>query len=50
MQMRASTQNRVLVTDIPPTLPTVAADANSIGEVIGNLIDVTQLNTATRVG
>ncbi|MDQ5982175.1 MAG: two-component system, OmpR family, sensor histidine kinase VicK [Patescibacteria group bacterium] len=39
MQMRASTQNRVLVTDIPPTLPTVAADANSIGEVIGNLID-----------
>lgn len=39
MQMRASTQNRVLVTDIPSGLPTVAADANSIGEVISNLID-----------
>lgn len=39
MQMRASTQNRVLVTDIPASLPTVAADVNSVGEVIGNLID-----------
>jgi signal transduction histidine kinase len=39
MQLRASSQNRVLVIDLPETLPTVAADANSIGEVIGNLLD-----------
>jgi len=39
MQLRASAQNRVLVVDIPENLPTVAADANSIGEVLGNLID-----------
>ena len=39
MQMRASAQNRTLVTDIPDTLPTVAADTNAIGEVLGNLID-----------
>lgn len=39
MQMRAQAQGRVLVIDIPEDLPTVAADANSIGEVMGNLID-----------
>ncbi|USN96216.1 MAG: HAMP domain-containing histidine kinase [Candidatus Nomurabacteria bacterium] len=39
MQMRASAQNRILVTDLPESLPTVAADANAIGEVLGNLID-----------
>lgn len=39
MQLRASAQNRVLAVDIPENLPTVAADANSIGEVIGNLLD-----------
>lgn len=39
MQMRASAQNRILVTDLPESLPTVAADANAVGEVIGNLID-----------
>lgn len=39
MQLRASAQNRVLVIDIPENLPTVAADSNSVGEVIGNLID-----------
>ena len=39
MQMRASAQNRVLVVDIPDNLPTVAADPNSVGEVMGNLID-----------
>lgn len=39
MQMRAGAQNRLLVADIPDDLPTVAADANAIGEVMGNLID-----------
>lgn len=39
MQMRASTQHRLLNVSIPDNLPTVAADKNSIGEVIGNLID-----------
>lgn len=39
MQMRASTQHRLLNISIPDNLPTVAADKNSIGEVIGNLID-----------
>lgn len=39
MQLRASTQNRLLVTDVPDNLPTVAADSNAIGEVLGNLID-----------
>ncbi len=39
MQRRANTQNRLLVADIPENLPTVAADANAIGEVMGNLID-----------
>ncbi len=39
MQLRASSQNRLLIVDIPDKLPTVAADANSIGEVMSNLID-----------
>lgn len=39
MKLRASTQNRLLTVNIPTDLPTVAADKNSITEVIGNLID-----------
>lgn len=39
MQLRASAQNRLLVADIPDTLPTVAADTAAIGEVLSNLID-----------
>ncbi len=39
MQMRASSQNRLLAVDIPSNLPTVAADRASISEVISNLID-----------
>lgn len=39
MQLRASAQNRVLVVDIPDTLPTIAADANAVSEVFSNLID-----------
>lgn len=39
MQLRAVSQNRLLTIDIPDTLPTVAADKNSIGEVMSNLID-----------
>ena len=39
MQLRASTQHRLLNVNIPNDLPTVAADHGSIGEVIGNLID-----------
>lgn len=39
MQMRAAAQNRMLSVDIPDTLPTVAADKNSVGEVLSNLID-----------
>jgi len=39
MELRARTQNRLLVTDIPDSLPTVAADANAVGEVLSNLID-----------
>lgn len=39
MQLRATAQNRLLVIDIPDTLPTVAADSNAVGEVLGNLID-----------
>jgi signal transduction histidine kinase len=37
--MRARTQNRILNIDIPAGLPTVAADHNSLSEVIVNLID-----------
>lgn len=39
MQLRASTQQRLLNINIPDDLPTVAADRGSISEVIGNLID-----------
>lgn len=39
MHMRAKTQNRLLVTEIPHTLPTVAADISAASEVISNLID-----------
>ncbi len=39
MQMRATSQNRILSIDIPKSLPTVAADKNSVGEVLSNLID-----------
>ena len=39
MQLRASSQNRLLAVQFPPDLPTVAADPASIGEVLSNLID-----------
>lgn len=39
MQLRAQSQQRILSVNIPATLPNVAADSDSIGEVIGNLID-----------
>ena len=39
MQLRASTQHRLLNISIPSDLPTVAADRSSISEVISNLID-----------
>lgn len=39
MQLRAVSQNRLLTIDFPATLPTVAVDLNSIGEVLSNLID-----------
>ena len=39
MQLRASSQRRLLHVDLPANLPTVAADMSSIGEVLGNLID-----------
>lgn len=39
MQLRASTQYRILTVNIPNDLPTVAADRGSLSEVIGNLID-----------
>ena len=39
MQLRASTQHRLLNISFPEDLPTVAADRGSIGEVIGNLVD-----------
>ncbi len=39
MQLRASSQRRLLSVDLPDTLPTVAADATGISEVLGNLID-----------
>lgn len=39
MQLRAVSQNRLLSIDFPATLPTVAVDLNSIGEVLSNLID-----------
>ncbi len=39
LQMRAAAQYRLLSVTIPDNLPTVAADRNSIGEVISNLVD-----------
>lgn len=39
MQLRATSQNRMLSVDIPKNLPTVAADAGSVSEVLSNLID-----------
>ncbi len=39
MQLRAKAQRRLLAVNFPPSLPTVAADLNSISEVLGNLID-----------
>jgi len=39
MQLRASSQNRMLTVAIPDSLPTVAADRGSISEVLSNLID-----------
>jgi len=39
MQLRASSQNRVLNVSIPNDLPTIAADKASISEVFSNLID-----------
>lgn len=39
MELRASTQNRLLSVDISPALPTVAADLSSLSEVFSNLID-----------
>ena len=39
MEMRASTLGRLLAVDIPHDLPTIAADANSITEVLANLVD-----------
>lgn len=39
MQLRASAQHRLLTVDLPSELPTVAADATSVSEVLGNLID-----------
>lgn len=39
MQMRATAQGRLLGVSFPEGLPTVAADANSISEVMGNLVD-----------
>lgn len=39
LAMRARTQNRLLSISIPPELPTIAADKNSLGEVVVNLVD-----------
>lgn len=39
MQLRAGSQNRLLAADIPADLPTIAVDASSMSEVMGNLID-----------
>jgi signal transduction histidine kinase len=39
LDLRARTQNRLLSFNIPADLPTVAADRNSLGEVISNLVD-----------
>ena len=39
LQLRARTQGRVLNVNIPADLPTVAADRNSLSEVLANLVD-----------
>ncbi len=39
MRMRAAAQQRLLSVQFPDGLPTVAADLNSMSEVLGNLID-----------
>lgn len=39
MQLRAQSQRRMLSVDLPSSLPTIAADRSSIGEVLSNLID-----------
>jgi signal transduction histidine kinase len=39
MELRASSQNRLLSVQFPADLPTIAADRASISEVISNLID-----------
>lgn len=39
MNARARTQNRLLSVDIPTDLPTIAADASSLSEVMANLVD-----------
>ena len=39
LQLRARTQNRLLSVTIPDTLPTIAADRNSLSEVLANLVD-----------
>lgn len=39
LQLRASTQNRMLSVTIPAELPTIAADRNSLSEVLANLVD-----------
>ncbi len=39
MKMRAEAQQRLLSVSFPDTLPTIAADLNSMGEVLANLID-----------
>lgn len=39
MELRANAQNRLLSVEIPDTLPKIAGDPASLGEVFGNLID-----------
>ena len=39
MQLRTSSQNRMLTVQIPTDLPTIAADRGSVSEVLSNLID-----------
>ena len=39
MSLRAGSQNRLLATNFPTDLPTIAVDVSSMSEVLGNLID-----------
>lgn len=39
MELRASSQGRILSVHLPEDLPTIAADTASVSEVLGNLID-----------